>query len=179
MVPRPFVFLLTVTALLCSLFYFSVGLGNFSVRNTSQCVVFYFAKTSFWKLTICREYSALPVDNGFTFIQDLYRPYIHPIDALEFDDQNGKTYSLPQMPRFTKPLREKILILDVDTRPLDGPGELLNGTRLNTTSAHHNTIGRLSHYIYGRSLLCIFVTNPITDHCSYNPWLWLQTHSGL
>lgn len=65
------------------------------------------------------------------------------------------------MPRFTKPLREKILILDVDTRPLDGPGELLNGTRLNTTSAHHNTIGRLSHYIYGRSLLCIFVTNPI------------------
>ncbi|CAP99276.1 Pc22g19880 [Penicillium rubens Wisconsin 54-1255] len=130
MVPRPFVFLLTVTALLCSLFYFSVGLGNFSVRNTLQ------------------EYSALPVDNGFPFIQDLYRPYIHPIDALEFDDQNGKTYSLPQMPRFTKPLREKILILDVDTRPLDGPGELLNGTRLNTTSAHHNTIGRLSHYIY-------------------------------
>ncbi|KAI3216545.1 hypothetical protein DTO012A9_10297 [Penicillium roqueforti] len=103
MMPQPIISVLTLTALLCGLFYFFVASHNFSVRNIS------------------REYPALQMNNEFSFIQNLYRPYIHPIDALDFDDQNGKTYSLPQMPRFTKPLRDKLLILDVDTRPLDGP----------------------------------------------------------
>jgi hypothetical protein len=96
-----------------------------------------------------RKYSSLPLDNGFSFIRDLYKPYIHPMHALRFKGQGEKIYSVPQTPRFTKPLGKKLLILDVDTRPIDGPGELLNGTLLNVTGAPPSTIGRLSHYIFG------------------------------
>lgn len=52
--------------------------------------------------------------------------------------------------RFTKPLGKKILILDVDSRHLDGPKGVLSKAPLNATQLPPDTSGRLNHFMFGK-----------------------------
>ncbi|KAH8703180.1 hypothetical protein BGW36DRAFT_312173 [Talaromyces proteolyticus] len=77
----------------------------------------------------------------------LYKPFVHPVDASKFVNHDGQTYELTEPPRFTEPLGKKVLILDVDTRPLNGEGGMLNET-MQYDSITHQTAGMLNHYLY-------------------------------
>ena len=59
-------------------------------------------------------------------IAQLYTPFLHPIDAEVFVGENEVEYKITQEPSFTKPLGRKVLILDVDTRALNGDGGMMN-----------------------------------------------------
>ncbi|CAI7640250.1 unnamed protein product [Penicillium palitans] len=50
--------------------------------------------------------------------------------------------------RFTEPLGKKILILDVDSRHLDGPKGVLSKAPLNATGLPPDTSGRLNHFMF-------------------------------
>ncbi|KAJ6276471.1 hypothetical protein J3E71DRAFT_357524 [Bipolaris maydis] len=61
-----------------------------------------------------------------TIIKALYGPVLHPIDAPEFTDEDGDVYRLPGAPRYKSKLGKKVLILDIDSRPLKDEGQLMN-----------------------------------------------------
>jgi hypothetical protein len=82
-------------------------------------------------------------------IKALYRPMLHPVDAANFTDEDGKIHRLGGEPRFKKKLGKNVLILDIDSRALDGEGQLMNeelkwGPKMRPLSA-----GMLSHYMFG------------------------------
>jgi hypothetical protein len=83
-------------------------------------------------------------------IRELYRPIIHPITAQNFTDEDSDVYQLPAEPRFKKPLGKRVLILDIDSRPLDGPGQLMNENKLEWHRMRPLSAGMLSHYMFGR-----------------------------
>ncbi|KAJ5629414.1 hypothetical protein N7528_003071 [Penicillium herquei] len=76
-----------------------------------------------------------------------------PVDAENFTGPDGIIYSLPyfspQKPPFTKPLEKEILILDADTRSMNGTGEILNATLVYGTDSS-TTMGRLNHYLFAK-----------------------------
>jgi hypothetical protein len=43
----------------------------------------------------------------------------------------------------------KLCIVDIDTRALDEPGELLSSEGLDWGRLHYTSAGMLNHYIYG------------------------------
>jgi hypothetical protein len=75
-----------------------------------------------------------------------------PITAERFVSPTGKVYSLKDQPRFTESLGKDLLILDVETRPLHGNGQILNGRPLNLDDATFDTMSRLDHYMYGKNV---------------------------
>ncbi|KAJ5242676.1 uncharacterized protein N7469_001003 [Penicillium citrinum] len=58
--------------------------------------------------------------------------------------------SSPNGPRFQSLLGQKILVLDVDTRPLNNKGELLNSTWSSNETTLWATAGRLNHYLFAQ-----------------------------
>lgn len=100
-----------------------------------------------------RKPQYIPSDHpDFTLIdaiRRIYAPVLHPIDAPSFTDWNGTVYNLSGEPRFTEPLGKKVLILDVDTRPLDKHGQLMADEELQWNSIGPLTAGVLHHYLYG------------------------------
>jgi hypothetical protein len=60
-----------------------------------------------------------------TIIKALYGPILHPVDAANFTDEDGDVYRLHGPPKFTEKLGKKVLILDIDSRPLTGEGQLV------------------------------------------------------
>jgi hypothetical protein len=81
-------------------------------------------------------------------IAQLYKPFIHPIDAEMFIGENEVVYKIAQRkPRFTKPLGRKVLLLDVDSRPLNGDGGMMND-HISYHDLKPHTAGMLSHYLY-------------------------------
>lgn len=72
-----------------------------------------------------------------------------PVTADQFISPGGKTYALKDEPVFKKSLGKDLLILDVETRPLDGEGKILNRKPLNLDNAPYETMSRLGHYMYG------------------------------
>jgi len=72
-----------------------------------------------------------------------------PVTADQFISPEGKTYALKDKPVFKKSLGKDILILDVETRPFDGEGKILNRKPLNLNNAPYDTMSRLGHYMYG------------------------------
>ncbi|OQE35265.1 hypothetical protein PENCOP_c014G04930 [Penicillium coprophilum] len=81
-------------------------------------------------------------------VHDLYNPYIHPIKRTVFTGHAGKEFWVAEPMRFTKQLGKKILILDVDSRNLDGPKGLLSKAPLNATGLPPDTSGRLNHFMF-------------------------------
>jgi hypothetical protein len=77
---------------------------------------------------------------------------LQPIGAPSFTDEDGDVYQLPGPPRFTKSLEKRVLILDIDSRPLDGPGQLMNEDKMEWHKTRSVTAGMLSHYMFGRFL---------------------------
>ena len=83
-----------------------------------------------------------------TIIKALYGPILHPVDAANFTDEDGDVYRLHGDPKFKKSLGKKVLILDIDSRPLTGPGQLMN-TELKWKGMRPLSAGMLSHYMFG------------------------------
>ena len=81
-------------------------------------------------------------------VKALFRPILHPIDAANFTDEDGAVHRLPGEPRFRKKLGKRVLILDVDSRPLTGDGQILN-KELKWKGARPLSAGMLGHYMYG------------------------------
>ncbi|ORY10082.1 hypothetical protein BCR34DRAFT_486265 [Clohesyomyces aquaticus] len=82
-----------------------------------------------------------------TVIKALYRPILHPIDAPTFTDEDGDIYRLPGEPRFKKKLGKRVLILDIDSRPLDAAGQIMN-KELKWKGMRALSAGMLSHYMF-------------------------------
>jgi hypothetical protein len=85
-----------------------------------------------------------------TIIKALYGPILHPVDAANFTDEDGDVYRLHGPPKFTEKLGKKVLILDIDSRPLTGEGQLMN-TDLKWKGMRPLSAGMLSHYMFGTS----------------------------
>lgn len=81
-------------------------------------------------------------------IKALYQPILHPIDAANFTDEDGETHHLVGEPRYKEKLGKKVLILDIDSRPLKGEGQLMNET-LKWKGMRPLSAGMLSHYMFG------------------------------
>jgi hypothetical protein len=83
-----------------------------------------------------------------TIIKALYGPILHPVDAANFTDEDGDVYRLNSDPKFKKSLGKKVLILDIDSRPLTGPGQLMS-KELKWKGMRPLSAGMLSHYMFG------------------------------
>lgn len=81
-------------------------------------------------------------------IKAMYRPDLHPIDAANFTDEDGIVHHLGGEPRFRKKLGKKVLILDVDSRPLTGDGQIMN-EKLPWKGMRPLSAGMLSHWMFG------------------------------
>ncbi|KAJ5951722.1 Galactosyl transferase [Penicillium vulpinum] len=81
-------------------------------------------------------------------VHELYNPYRHPITRTIFIGHTGKTFWLAEPLRFTESLGKKVIILDVDSRYLDGPKGLLSKAPLNVTELPPDTSGRLNHFMF-------------------------------
>jgi hypothetical protein len=83
-----------------------------------------------------------------TIIKALYGPILHPVDAANFTDEDGDVYRLHGEPRFKQKLGKRVLILDIDSRPLTGPGQLMDDN-LKWKGMRPLSAGMLSHYMFG------------------------------
>lgn len=83
-----------------------------------------------------------------TILKALYSSVLHPVDAANFTDDEGDVYRLPSAPRFRHGLGSKVLILDVDSRPLTGEGQIMNES-LQWKGMRPLSAGMLSHYMFG------------------------------
>ena len=86
-------------------------------------------------------------DTMRTVIKALYEPILHPVAAHNFTDEDGDVYQLSKTPRFREKLGKKVLVLDIDSRPMDGPGQLMN-EQLEWKGMRPLAAGMLSHYTY-------------------------------
>lgn len=84
------------------------------------------------------------------FVDNLFQPQVHPVDHMNFTNMDGKVFRLSKTPQWTKSLGKKMVILDIDSRPLDKEGELLHGGPLKWQSINRLTAGMLSHYLYAK-----------------------------
>ncbi|KAF2114314.1 hypothetical protein BDV96DRAFT_494478 [Lophiotrema nucula] len=82
-----------------------------------------------------------------TVLKALYAPILHPVDAANFTDEEGNVYRLPPEPRFRKKLGKRVLIVDIDSRPLTGDGQLMN-KELKWNAMRPLSSGMLSHYMF-------------------------------
>ncbi|KAF2635785.1 hypothetical protein P280DRAFT_170571 [Massarina eburnea CBS 473.64] len=90
----------------------------------------------------------LPTDETMTtVIKALYEPVLHPVDAHNFTDEDGDTHRLGGPPRFRSKLGKRVLVIDIDSRPLTGAGQLMNSD-LKWKGMRPLSAGMLSHYIY-------------------------------
>jgi hypothetical protein len=83
-----------------------------------------------------------------TVIKALYSPILHPIDASNFTDEDGEVHKLRGEPRFKEKLGKRVLILDIDSRPLTGDGQLMN-KELKWNAMRPLSAGMLSHFMFG------------------------------
>ncbi len=104
-----------------------------------------------------------------TIIKALYEPILHPIDAANFTDEDGDVYRLHGEPRFKEKLGKRVLILDIDSRPLTGEGQLMN-PELKWNHMRSLSAGMLSHFMFGRQPVS-FIFFVILICRSENPWL--------
>jgi hypothetical protein len=86
---------------------------------------------------------------------------ISPVDAPSYTSANGTRYNLTGDPVFTESLGRKLCIVDIDTRPFDGPDELMDPKKLDWNKFAHQGVGMLNHYTYSKCLLlCPFSPGP-------------------
>jgi hypothetical protein len=83
-----------------------------------------------------------------TIIKALYGPILHPIDAPNFIDEDGDVYRLAGEPKFKSKLGKKVLILDIDSRPLTEKGQLMD-PQLKWKGMRSLSAGMLGHYMFG------------------------------
>jgi hypothetical protein len=91
---------------------------------------------------------SLPDDDSMTtVIKALYEPILHSATAQNFTDDDGEVYQLSGEPRFKEKLGKRVLVLDIDSRPLTSPGQLMSD-ELKWKGMRPLSAGMLSHYTY-------------------------------
>ncbi|KAF2402927.1 hypothetical protein EJ06DRAFT_473241 [Trichodelitschia bisporula] len=81
-------------------------------------------------------------------IRALYAPLLQLITEPNFTDtRDGTVYNFTGAPLWTESLGKRILILDVDTRPLDDANQIFNPT-FSWASMTGVSQGMLNHYLY-------------------------------
>jgi hypothetical protein len=89
----------------------------------------------------------------------LIQPHITSVTAQKFTSHKGKVYELPKKaPKFTKPLGNKILVLDVESRNISGLGGLLDDGKPTTDELQGLTLGRLNHYLFGKHIYQLWLS---------------------
>jgi hypothetical protein len=56
-------------------------------------------------------------------------------------------------------MKNQILILDVESRDIGGPGGLLDDGTPSTDDLQGLTLGRLNHYMFGKYSVCVMVVH--------------------
>lgn len=84
-------------------------------------------------------------------IDALYKPSVLSITAQSFTDETGEVFHLTQEPTYTEPLGKRVLILDVDTRPMTDDGQVFSPGGLSWPNPDPMSAGLLSHYLFGES----------------------------
>ncbi|KAF2103270.1 hypothetical protein NA57DRAFT_63856 [Rhizodiscina lignyota] len=80
-------------------------------------------------------------------VRTLYKP-TQAIDGTTFRDYAGTEWGIQGEPLWTKPLGKRLCIIDIDTRPLDKEGEIMDENPLNWDKTHPLAAGMLNHYMY-------------------------------
>lgn len=83
-------------------------------------------------------------------LQALFQPMIVDMTSPRFQTQEGDVYEIadPKNPLFTKPLGERMCIVDMDGRPFDGQNEIFSELPIDLPSLKGGTSGILNHYLY-------------------------------
>ncbi|KAG5657640.1 hypothetical protein KAF25_007673 [Fusarium avenaceum] len=94
----------------------------------------------------------LPValaENTPDLMHYLWEPFLHNLNATHFISKEGYKYSIDKgNHRWSKPLKKKLLILDVDTRLDTGAGAMMDRSPMNTSAMTGRTAGMMNHYLY-------------------------------
>lgn len=85
-------------------------------------------------------------------VRDLWAPLLHPVDAKSFTDVDGEEHLLSKPPLHTKKLGKRLCVLDVDSRKLDGEGQILNKEPQEWKKLRPLSAGVLAHYLYGEDI---------------------------
>ncbi|KAF2763251.1 hypothetical protein EJ05DRAFT_496081 [Pseudovirgaria hyperparasitica] len=88
--------------------------------------------------------------NVLDILRALYQSSVVDIDASSFIDLSGERHNLSTSEplRFTSRLGKRLLILDVDTRPLDGEGQVFSTDAPRWDNLHYLSAGILSHQLF-------------------------------
>ncbi|KAM0347341.1 hypothetical protein ACHAPU_004861 [Fusarium lateritium] len=108
------------------------------------------ARISYFHVSSARPLPVTIAENTPQLMHHLWKPFLHEINNTHFLTNEGYQYETPKNAhRWEKPLRKKLLILDVDTRIDDGPGGMMNQSTLNPKEMTGRTGGMMNHYLYG------------------------------
>ncbi|KAF2756936.1 hypothetical protein EJ05DRAFT_486945 [Pseudovirgaria hyperparasitica] len=83
-------------------------------------------------------------------VRALWKPLAVDITQKSFTDREGNVHTMGKAPYYTKKLGKKLVILDVDTRPLDKEGEVNAPEAPTWENLHHLSAGIMSHYLYAK-----------------------------
>lgn len=84
-------------------------------------------------------------------IDTIYRPLVKP-DTEIYSPYGAAEWKLPEKLHRTKPLGKELCILDLDSRPLDGEGQIFGPLPLHADIAKKisgPSLGTLQHWLYG------------------------------
>jgi hypothetical protein len=82
-------------------------------------------------------------------IVGLYHSIVHPLDAEEYTDANGRVFNNSQHQHWQGSLKKDLAIIDIDTRKPDGENELWNEKKLNWESLGSvMTASQMNHFLY-------------------------------
>jgi hypothetical protein len=91
----------------------------------------------------------IPINSIKDIIHVLFEPLkVSPTESLSFQD-NTAALKLPSEVRFKKPLGKRILILDLETRPLKSTEQYFKGD-YNWGNLDHISGGVFNHYVYAQ-----------------------------
>ena len=86
-------------------------------------------------------------------LRQLYEPLIPSLRNKVWKDVEGNRFKIKGRPMYTSPLKNQVLILDVDSRPGYEDGEIGFPGRLNWRTTGRISAGMLNHYLYGVCIL--------------------------
>jgi hypothetical protein len=131
-----------------------------SVAFVSACI-FLYSTSNFYTPTNAIEGTHHPAAVSRPTIRDafqtLYDAIRHPVAADSYTDAYGNVFEIkPDGPYWTEPLKEKILIVDIDTRVPQGENELWSKGRMNWETLKEEGDGgmisasQMNHFLYGK-----------------------------
>jgi hypothetical protein len=126
--------------------------------------LFYFPSTSdlAFRSSLSTPLPARLSENTPELMHHLWKPFLHELNDTQFISKEGYKYKIDSDNYKWRPLKKKLLILDVDTRLDKGAGAMMNtSSPLNADEMTGRTAGMMNHYLYGMIYLpsrCSFLT---------------------